>query len=481
MKQMIERSVTEHAAALRKKEYSARELTEAYLGRIAALDGELGAYITVTEEEALRAADQSDARRAKGESLGALDGIPYGLKDNICTRGIPTTCASRMLANYLPPYDATVAERLGARGGVLLGKLNMDEFGMGSATEHSAWGVTRHPLDPHRVAGGSSGGSAAAVAAHLAAYALGSDTGGSIRQPASFCGVVGMKPTYGRVSRYGLVAFASSLDQIGPMTQTVADNALVLAAIAGRDERDANTLAERFSDGGLTGDVDLHGVRIGLPRELLGEGIAPAVREAVLGAVHWYERMGAEVRELSIPTLRDALAAYYVISSAEASSNLARFDGIRYGVRAEGAETLEEVYRRSRSEGFGEEVKRRIMLGTFVLSAGYQDAYYQRAMAVRARLRRELEQALDTCEVLLSPTAPTTAYRIGETGKDPVAAYRGDLCGVAANLAGLPAISVPCGNDENGLPIGLQLMGKPREEAALYRIAHAWEAACHKI
>ncbi len=473
MKHWTERSVTEHAAALRQREYSSRELTRAYLDRIAALDGEIGAYLTVTEEAALRAAEASDQRRANGDSLGALDGIPYALKDNICTKGIRTTCASRMLKDYVPPYEATVVERLRRQGGVLLGKLNMDEFAMGSSCEHSALGLTRNPRDRSRVPGGSSGGSAAAVCASLAAYTLGSDTGGSIRQPAAFCGVVGMKPTYGRVSRYGLVAFASSLEQIGPITQTVGDNAAVLSALAGRDPRDANTLSDPTVDASSQLSLGVKGMTIGLPQELFGEGIDGSVREAVLAAVERYRQMGAEIRSVSLPSLDHALAAYYIISSAEASSNLARFDGVRYGARATNADTLEAMYRRTRSEGFGEEVKRRILLGTFVLSAGYYEAYYQKAMALRERLKREMTQAWDSCDLLLSPTASTVAYRIGEKQESPVEMYRGDLCGVAANLAGIPALSIPCGTDADGMPIGLQLMGRHGEEATLYRVANA--------
>lgn len=471
MREIIERSVAEHARSLEKKEYSSRELTQAYLDQIERVDGTVGAYLTVTREEALRQADASDVRRREGCALGILDGIPYALKDNICTKGIATTCASRMLEHYIPPYDATVVEQLKACGGVLLGKLNMDEFAMGASTEYSAFRVTTHPMDPSRVPGGSSGGAAAAVRAHMAAYALGSDTGGSIRQPSAFCGVVGMKPTYGRVSRYGLVAFASSLDQIGPITATVEDNATVLSVLCGWDARDAQTVKDQNTDFTSRADMSSSPLRIGLPRELFVEEIDSAVREAVLSAAEVYRAMGAELISVSLPSLKDAVAAYYVVSSAEASSNLARFDGIRYGYRASQFENLEDLYRRSRSEGFGTEVKRRILLGTLVLSAGYYDAYYQKAMAVRYRLRRELAQIWSTCDLLLSPSAPTVAYALGEKKNDPLAMYRGDLCGVAANLAGIPALSIPCGVDENQLPIGLQLMGKAFDERTLYRAA----------
>jgi aspartyl-tRNA(Asn)/glutamyl-tRNA(Gln) amidotransferase subunit A len=471
MKELVDRSVTEHAVALNRKEYSSRELTQAYLDRIERLNGTIGAYLTVTGEKALREADASDTRRKRGEALGALDGIPYALKDNICTKGIFTTCASRMLENYMPPYDATVVEKLRSCGGVLLGKLNMDEFAMGASTEHSAFRLTRNPIDLSRVPGGSSGGSAAAVCARMAAYTLGSDTAGSIRQPAAFCGVVGMKPTYGRVSRFGLVAFASSLEQIGPITGSVEDNALVLETICGWDARDATTLKDESAKFTLYANETKQPLRIGVPKELLGDDIDDTVRNAVVFAADRYRSMGVEVKSVSLPSLGDALAAYYVISSAEASSNLARFDGVRYGYRSSQFENLDSLYRHSRSEGFGMEVKRRILLGTLVLSAGYYDAYYQKAMAVRRRLKKELEQIWNVCDLLLSPSAPTVAYPIGEKSEDPLEMYRGDLCGVAANLAGLPALSIPCGTDENGLPIGLQLIGKAMDERTLYRAA----------
>lgn len=474
MSEILNRSLTEHADAMRRGEYSARELTALYLKQIERTDGKLSAYLTVCSEQALAAADRSDARRAAGRSLGVLDGIPFAAKDNICTKGIPTTCASRMLEGYCPPYDATVIERLSARGAVLLGKTNMDEFAMGSTGENSAFGVTHNPIDPARVAGGSSGGSAAAVAAKQAVFTLGTDTGGSIRQPSAFCGVVGIKPTYGRVSRYGLVAYASSLDQIGPITRTVADNATVLSAIAGYDDRDA-TADARGSEVFLpNGYEDVKGLKIGIVRQLSEEGISCEVRRAILEAAERFRGMGATVKEMSLPSLKDASAAYYVIASAEASSNLARFDGIRYGHRAEDADTLAELYRRSRTEGFGDEVKRRILLGTFVLSEGYADDYYRRAMQLRRAIRAELERAYDEVDLLLMPSAATVAYRIGEAVR-LTDRYRDDLCGVVANLAGLPSISIPCGADENGLPIGLQLMGRAFDERTLYRAAYAYE------
>ena len=395
------------------------------------------------------------------------------LKDNLCTRGIRTTCASKMLENFVPPYDAYAVERL--RDCVLLGKLNLDEFAMGSSTENSYFKPTRNPVNPERVPGGSSGGSAAAVAAGEAAFALGSDTGGSIRQPAAFCGVVGMKPTYGTVSRYGLVAFASSLDQIGPLTRSVRDSALVLSAIAGQDARDATSAKRPGEDYGAKIGREIRGMRIALPRELLAEGLQEEIRQAVLAAARLFEGLGAEVVEVGLPSLKYALPAYYVISSAEASSNLARFDGIKYGYRAKEFDGIEQLYERSRSEGFGREVRRRIMLGSFVLSAGYYDAYYRKAQQVRALVRRALEALLEECDLILSPVAPTTAYRIGEKMGDPLQMYLGDIYTVPASIAGLPALSLPFAQDEEGLPIGLQLIGRAFGEAELYQAAYALE------
>ncbi len=414
-----------------------------------------------------------DARRAAGEPLSNLAGVPMALKDNLCTRGIRTTCASKMLENFVPPYDAYAVERL--RDCVLLGKLNLDEFAMGSSTENSYFKPTRNPVNPERVPGGSSGGSAAAVAAGEAAFALGSDTGGSIRQPAAFCGVVGMKPTYGTVSRYGLVAFASSLDQIGPLTRSVRDSALVLSAIAGQDARDATSAKRPGEDYGAKIGREIRGMRIALPRELLAEGLQEEIRQAVLAAARLFEGLGAEVVEVGLPSLKYALPAYYVISSAEASSNLARFDGIKYGYRAKEFDGIEQLYERSRSEGFGREVRRRIMLGSFVLSAGYYDAYYRKAQQVRALVRRALEALLEECDLILSPVAPTTAYRIGEKMGDPLQMYLGDIYTVPASIAGLPALSLPFAQDEEGLPIGLQLIGRAFGEAELYQAAYALE------
>lgn len=456
-------------------EASAEEAARAYLEQIETGDPEIHAYLTVTAEEALRRAKAVDEKRRRGETLSPLAGVPMGIKDNICTKGVRTTCASRMLESFVPPYDAGVMEKLDGADAVPLGKLNMDEFAMGSTTESSYFGVTRNPRNTGRVPGGSSGGSAAAVAAKEAAFALGSDTGGSIRQPAAFCGVVGMKPTYGTVSRYGLVAFASSLDQIGPLTRDVTDNALVMEAIAGWDRRDATSLnrpapayAEKLGRG-------VEGVRIGLPKEFYGEGLDPAIREAIFAAAKRLEGMGAGIVELSMPTLDSALPAYYILSSAEASSNLARFDGIKYGTRAAEYGSIDELYKNSRSEGFGREVKRRIMLGSFVLSAGYYDAYYKKALQVRTLIIRDYSRAFGACDAILSPVAPTVAYELGSKTTDPLAMYMGDIYTVPVNIAGIPALSLPCGTAPDGLPIGMQLIGPAFSEPQLYQIGYAFE------
>ena len=466
MREVTQLDVSTLAHKLEQKQFSSVELTRAYLEHIRAEDGAIGAYLTVTETEALEAAEASDRRRAHGACRGILDGIPFAVKDNLCTKGIPTTCASRMLEGYRPPYDATAVRRLYEQGAVLLGKLNMDEFAMGSSTEFSAYHPTKNPLDPTRCPGGSSGGSAAAVAAGLAPFTLGTDTGGSVRQPAAFCGVVGMKPTYGRVSRYGLIAFASSLDQIGPMTKTVADNALVLAAISGQDPLDSTTASIPFS---MEATIP-HPLRVGSCPQLWEEGLSPCVRDALTDAGAALRAMGGQIREITLPSLEFALPAYYVISAAEASSNLARFDGIRYGHRAPHFEDLEDLYRRSRSEGFGPEVKRRILLGTFVLSAGYADQYYKKAKQVAASLRAELKTAFSSCDLLLLPTAPTVAPKLGHASLSPTKRFTGDADTVLANLAGLPALSVPFGRGEDGMPIGIQLVGPPHSEALLYRV-----------
>ncbi len=465
------------SAALQKRELSAREAAEDCLRAIEERDGGIGAFLTVTDELALRQADEIDAARARGEDLPPLAGVPMALKDNLCTEGVRTTCASRMLEHFVPPYSSAVYERLRGQGAVLLGKLNMDEFAMGSGTESSYFHPTRNPRALDRVPGGSSGGSAAAVAAGMVPFALGSDTGGSIRQPAAFCGVVGLKPTYGAVSRWGLVAFASSLDQAGPLTRTVQDAALVLQAIAGRDARDATSLEHDWSglaDGLYAGSA---GLRVALPRQCFDSGVAPAVRRRTLDAAAALEGCGAQVDEVSLPALDDALPAYYVMSSAEASSNLARFDGVRYGFRAEGCRTVEELYEKSRSQGFGPEVKRRILLGSFVLSAGYRDAYYQKALRARDAVRAAFDGVFSRFDLVLTPTAPRTAWKLGEKRADPTEVYLEDVFTVPVNLAGLPAVSLPCGQDESGLPIGAQLIAPHLGEPTLLRAAHTLEQA----
>jgi len=459
-------------------ELSAEEIVEAYIERIQAVDGQVGAYLTVTAAEARERARKLDARRKAGDTdLGPLAGVPIAIKDNICTQGIRTTCASRILENFVPPYDATVVSRLQAAGAIIIGKTNLDEFAMGSSTENSAFQVTRNPWDLSRVPGGSSGGSAAAVAADLCAAALGSDTGGSIRQPAALCGVVGLKPTYGAVSRYGLVAFASSLDQIGPITKDVADAALLLSVIAGHDRRDSTSHpdADRLQRIQLSGDASLSGARVGVPREYFAQGVEPGVRQAVEEAIAKLRELGATVDEVSLPHTEYALDAYYIVATAEASSNLARYDGVRYGLRAE-ADSLLEMYLRTRQQGFGLEVKRRIMLGTYALSAGYYDAYYKKAQQVRTLVIRDFEAAFRRFDVLVAPTSPTVAWGLGERVEDPLAMYMADILTLPANLAGLPAISIPCGLSQ-GLPVGLQIIGRHFDEPTVLRVAYAYEKA----
>jgi aspartyl-tRNA(Asn)/glutamyl-tRNA(Gln) amidotransferase subunit A len=468
-------TLRETAESLEAGRVSCRELVDGALARIEACDAKLHAFLGLRAERARGEADAADARRARGEARSRLDGVPLALKDNLVVRGEPTSCASRILEGFVSPYDATVAERLRAAGLVVLGRTNLDEFAMGSSTENSAFGPTRNPWDLARTPGGSSGGSAAAVAAGLVPAALGSDTGGSIRQPAALCGITGMKPTYGRVSRYGLVAFASSLDQIGPLARTAEDCAWLLELIAGPDPRDATSLAEPVPDlrGALSGDVS--GLVVGLPREyFVEEGVDGEVLARVHGAARELERAGAKTREVSLPRTPFAIATYYLIATAEASSNLARYDGVRYGRRARGAGSLGEMYRRTRSEGFGAEVKRRILLGTWALSAGYYDAYYRKAMQVRTLLRRDFEAALGACDVLLTPTTPEVAFRLGEKSSDPLRMYLSDVHTVSANLAGLPGISLPCGFAQ-GMPVGLQLLGRAADEATLLRVADAYQ------
>lgn len=472
---LIKRSVSEHISSLAKGEYSSRELTKAYISQIENVDGEIGAYLTTDFETALKKADEVDQKRLCGKSLKPLAGIPCAIKDNICTKGTKTTCASKMLENYIPPYDACVIERLKEADSPILGKLNMDEFAMGSTTENSAFKTTKNPADITRVPGGSSGGSAACVAANEAAFALGSDTGGSIRQPASFCGVVGMKPTYGTVSRYGLVAFASSLDQIGPLTSTVKDNAIILNAISCADKRDATNIYRNQGD--FTEDIGkgIKGMKIGMPKEFFGDGISPDVKTAIFETAEKLKSEGAEIVNISMPSIDNALAAYYIISSAEASSNLARFDGVRYGYRTDSFEDIHDLYRKSRSEGFGKEVKRRIMLGTFALSSGYYDAYYKKALQIRSIVMNDFENSFKKCDFILSPVAPTVAYKLVEKSDNPLEMYMGDAYSVPVNIAGVPAISVPCGKGEGNMPIGAQLIGPAFSEKMLYRAAAVLE------
>ena len=476
MSELTERTIFEHAEALRKKEYSSVQLTQAYLEQIDKKDKTIGAYITVTADRAIESAKAFDEGRCSDSEISPLAGIPCGIKDNMCTKGIKTTCASKMLGGYIPPYSAHVVEKLEKSGAVILGKLNMDEFAMGSTTENSAFKVCRNPLDTDRVPGGSSGGSAAAVAAREAVYTLGSDTGGSIRQPASFCGVVGIRPTYGSVSRYGRVAFASSLDQIGPITSTVLDNALVLNAIVGHDKRDATSVKRVYND--FTADIKngVKGMKIGVPEEFFGEGISDDVRKAVLAATDTYRALGAELVSVSMPSIDYALSAYYVISSAEASSNLARFDGVRYGYRCDDYSNIDELYRKSRSEGFGSEVKKRIMLGTFALSSGYYDAYYKKALQVRSLVRKDFDEAFGKCDFIISPVTPTVAYKIGEKTGDSLQMYMGDAYSVPVNIAGIPALTLPCGIGEGGMPVGMQLIGPAFSEGLLYRAGFAFES-----
>jgi len=471
-----ELSAYELAARIRRGELRAEDAASEVFQRIREREPRIHAYISLDEEGALRKAREVDKKVARGEPVGVLAGVPVAVKDNICIKGGRTTCASKILEDFVSPYDATVIEKLRAADAVFLGKTNLDEFAMGSSTENSYFGPTRNPHDPERVPGGSSGGSAAALAAGEAALALGSDTGGSIRQPASFCGVVGLKPTYGRVSRFGLVAFASSLDQIGPMARDVRDTALLLNVIAGYDPKDSTSAPVDVPDFTKALDDGVRGLKIGLPKEYFAEGLDEEVRKKVLEAVGILEREGAEVVEVSLPHTRYAIATYYIVAPAEASSNLARYDGVKYGFRAEGR-NLYEMYCNTRSQGFGEEVKRRIMLGTYTLSAGYYEAYYLKALKVRTLIKRDFEEAFRVCDVLATPTSPTVAFRLGEKVADPLTMYLSDVYTVSVNLAGLPGISVPCGFSSEGLPVGLQLIGKPFDEATLLRAAYAVEVA----
>ncbi len=472
---LYELTAAELSRKLAGKECSAVEATQSVFKRIEEVEDKVEAYLTLTKEEALQKAKEVDEKRAKGETLSPLAGVPIGIKDNICTKGVLTTCASKMLYNFIPPYNATVIERLSQRDAVFTGKLNMDEFAMGSSCENSYFKKTKNPCDLTRIPGGSSGGSAAAVAAGEAFLSLGSDTGGSIRMPAAYCGIVGLKPTYGSVSRYGLVAFASSLDQIGPMGRSVEDVALLYGALCGRDENDATSVAREYP-AFSTRCKEIRGLKIGLPKEYFGDGVDAEVKQAVTAAVAELEKAGAVVKQISLPSTDNALSAYYIISSAEASSNLARFDGVKYGYRAEGFESLIDMYEKTRSEGFGDEVKRRIMLGTFVLSSGYYDAYYKKAKLFQKRITQEFEGAFQGCDVIITPTAPDTAFKLGEKVSDPVKMYASDICTVTVNIAGLPAISVPCGRDSKGLPVGMQIIGSKFSEQRLFEVAAFYEA-----
>ncbi len=469
-------TIAQAADLLRRREVSSRELTQAHLERIRAIDPKVRAYITVTADLALAQAQEADRRIAAGDAT-PLTGVPTGIKDVIVTKDVRTTCGSRMLESFVPPYDATVMERLHAAGAVMLGKLNMDEFAMGSSTENSAFFPTRNPWDLDRVPGGSSGGSAAAVAAGMAVYTLGSDTGGSIRQPAALCGVVGIKPTYGRVSRYGLVAFASSLDQIGPLTRTVEDAAIVLNAICGHDPRDSTSAPVETPDFTAALGQGVRGLRLGVPDEYLPPNLDPGVRERVEEALRVLEREGAEiVTGVSLPSTGAALAVYYIIAPSEASANLARYDGVKYGYSYLDGVSMWDNMERTRQYGFGDEVKRRIMLGTYALSAGYYDAYYLKALKVRTLIRREFDVAFQKVDALVGPVSPSVAFRLGEKVDDPYEMYLSDVFTIPVNIAGLPGISVPCGFHE-GLPVGLQIIGKPFDEPTVLRIAHAYEQA----
>lgn len=463
------------AAAIREGKTTAVEAAEAMLARIEEKDKELNCYVTVDKEGALRQAAKVQEKIEKGELTGPLAGVPVALKDNLCTAGLLTTCASRILYNFVPTYTAEAVINLQKAGAVILGKTNMDEFAMGSTTETSAYGVTRNPHNTDYVPGGSSGGSAAAVAAGECFYALGSDTGGSIRQPASYCGVVGMKPTYGTVSRYGLVAYGSSLDQIGPLTKDVRDCAVVLEALASHDDKDSTSLVREDTDFTSALVEDVKGLRIGIPNDYLGEGLDEEVKAAVLKAAGVLEEKGAAVERFDLSLVEYAIPAYYTIAAAEASSNLERFDGIKYGYRTKEYAGLHNMYKKSRSEGFGEEVKRRIMLGSFVLSSGYYDAYYLKALRVKALIKKAFDEAFAKYDIILGPVAPTTAPKLGESLADPLKMYLGDIYTIAVNLAGLPGISVPCGQDSKGLPIGMQLIGDCFQEKKLLRAAYTYE------
>ena len=463
---------------LRKKECSAVEITRSVLEQIEKTEDKIGSFVTMCEEQALKKAEEVDRKIAAGEALSSLAGIPIGVKDNICTKDVLTTCSSKMLYNFVPPYDATVVSRLKQADAVIIGKCNMDEFAMGSSCETSYFKKTKNPWDPAYVPGGSSGGSAACVSAGEAVLSLGSDTGGSIRLPASYCGVVGLKPTYGSVSRYGLVAFASSLDQIGPLGRSVEDVANLYEVICGRDPMDATSAAREYGAFAQKINRSVKGLRIGIPKEYFGDGVEPEIKAAVLESVDRLVKEGAQTVSISLPSTDYALSAYYIISSAEASSNLARFDGVKYGYRAKDFTNLIDMYEKTRSEGFGDEVKRRIMLGTFVLSSGFYDAYYKRAKQMQQKIAQEYAEAFSQCDIILTPTSPSTAFRMGERTDDPLKMYAADICTVTVNIAGLPAISVPCATASNGLPVGMQMIGPKFSEQMLFDAAGCFENIC---
>ena len=473
--ELYELTVHELMDKLNKKEITSEDITKSYVSRINEKEDNVEAFVTVLSEEAENKAKEIDQKIEKGEITNKLAGIPIGIKDNICTKGIKTTCSSKMLEDFISPYDATVMDKINAENLITIGKLNMDEFAMGGSTENSYFKKTKNPWNLSKVPGGSSGGSAAAVASQMVPWALGSDTGGSIRQPASFCGIVGLKPTYGLVSRYGLVAFASSLDQIGPITKDVRDSAILLNIIAGHDEKDSTSvdMPKKDYEKALTGNIK--GLKIGVPKEFFGEGINEEVKESLKQAIETYKKLGAEVEEFSLDIAKYALATYYIIACAEASSNLGRFDGIRYTYRAKDFKDLKDLYKKTRSEGFGAEVKRRIILGTYVLSSGYYDAYYKKAQQVRTLVMNEFNKGFEKYDVILTPTSPTVAFGIGEKSNNPLEMYLADICTVSINIAGLPGISVPCGIDSEGMPIGMQLIGNRFQEETILNAAYSFE------
>jgi aspartyl-tRNA(Asn)/glutamyl-tRNA(Gln) amidotransferase subunit A len=477
MMELYDRTIHDLHDMLVKGETTSRAITESVLGRIKAVDGKVKAYISVTEDVAYKQAAEADKRIKTGDTASPLLGIPIAVKDNMCTDGIKTTCASKILANFVPPYDATVVRNLKQAGFVLCGKPNMDEFAMGSSTENSGYFITKNPWDLERIPGGSSGGSAAAVAAGECIGSLGSDTGGSIRQPAACCGVVGLKPTYGRVSRYGLVAFASSLDQIGPITKDVRDQALMMNVIAGHDPKDSTSAAIPVPDFTSALKKDVKGLRVGMPKEYFIDGMDPEIDKAVKEAVKTLEGLGAKIVNISLPHTDYAIATYYILATSEASSNLARYDGVKYGLRAAAPKDLMDMYMKTRDQGFGPEVKRRIMLGTYALSAGYYEAYYKKGQQARTLIKQDFDEAFKTVDVIATPTAPTAAFKIGEKSADPLQMYLSDIFTISVNLAGIPGVSLPCGFTANKLPIGLQLLGRHFDEASILHAAYAYEQA----